>query len=133
MRRVKPVKLTPASFRAYGHVISTRRGRPLAKNTEIIYWGKVSLLEMGKTVSTGVLFGHERKAIVKSLERHTSTPEVLVALEGDSAICFGKPSLGDGQIQGIKAFYIAQGEAIAMHPGTGIGRRSRSIGKSASS
>ena len=82
------------------------------------YWSKVSLLKMGKTLSTGVLFGHERQAVVRSLERHKKTSEVLVALEGDSVVCFGKPASSPKKIRGIKAFYVRQGQAICIHTGT---------------
>lgn len=82
------------------------------------YWSKVSLPKMGKTLSTGVLFGHERQAVVRSLERHKKTSEALVALEGDSIVCFGKPCSSHKRIRGIKAFYVRQGQAICMHTGT---------------
>ena len=118
MKRVKPAKLTSTSFKPYGYVISATKGKPLANNSELTYWTKVSLLKMGETVSTGVLFGHEREAVVRSLERHKKTPEVLVALEGDSVVCFAKPSSSHGRIRGIRAFYVRQGGAICMHTGT---------------
>jgi ureidoglycolate hydrolase len=105
-------------FKPYGYVISATKGKPLARNMELTYWSKVSFLKMGKIVSAGVLFVHERGAVVRSLERHRKTPEVLVALEGDSLVCFGKPSSSHGKIQGIKAFYVRQGQAICMHTGT---------------
>lgn len=118
MRTIKAGKLTPAGFRAYGYVISTARGKPLFDNSELTCWSKVSLLEVGKTASTSVLFCHRRQPVVKKLERHARTPEVLVGLEGDSVVCVGKPSPGRGAIRGIRAFYLRQGDAIAMHAGT---------------
>jgi ureidoglycolate hydrolase len=118
MERIKLVKLTPTEFKPYGYVISSTKGKPLAKNRELTYWSKVSLLKMGKTVSTGVLLAHKREAVVKSLERHEKTPEVLVALQGDSIVCLGKPGAGPRKIRGVKAFYVRQGQAICMHPGT---------------
>ena len=92
---------------------------PMANDSEITYWGKVSQLKMGDVVSTGVLYTHKREPVIKCLERHVNTPEVLVALEGDSVICFGKPSReGQVGIDGLQAFYIKQGDAFAMHAGT---------------
>lgn len=118
MRTVKASKLTPAGFRPYGYVISTAKGKPFLDDNEVTCWSKVSLLEVGKTASTTVLFCHRRQPVVKKLERHVRTPEVLVSLEGDSAICVGKRSSGRGAIRGIRAFYLRQGDAIAMHAGT---------------
>jgi len=74
---------------------------------------------MGKDVSTGILYGHKREPVIKSLERHVDTVEVLVALEGDSAILFAKPSYEfEEGYENFKAFYLRQGDAFAMHRGT---------------
>jgi ureidoglycolate hydrolase len=118
MRTIKASKLTPAGFRPYGHVISTATGNPSSVNNELTCWSKVSLLQVGKTASTTLLFCHRRRPVVKKLERHVHSPEVLVPLDGDSVICVGKPSSGRDAIRGIRAFYLRQGEAIAMHAGT---------------
>lgn len=118
MRTIKASKLTPAGFRPYGYVISTAKGKPFLDNDEVTCWSKVSLLEVGKTASTTLLFCHRRLPVVKKFERHMRSPEVLVGLDGDSVICVGKPSTGRGAIQGIRAFYLRQGDAIAMHAGT---------------
>lgn len=118
MGTIKASRLTPAGFRSYGYVISTAKGKPFLDNKEVTCWSKVSLLEVGKTASTTLLFCHRRRPAVKKLERHVRSPEVLVGLEGDSVICVGKPSSGRDAIRGIRAFYLRQGDAIAMHAGT---------------
>ena len=118
MKEIKAMELTAENFRDYGCLLSSSSAQPLAQNSELTYWGKVCELKMGDVASTGILYGHDREPVIKSLERHVSTPEVLVALEGDSIILFGKPAPDIGNIDDLKAFYIKQGDAFAMHPGT---------------
>jgi ureidoglycolate hydrolase len=118
MRTIKARKLTPAGFRPYGYVVSTAKGKAFLDNNEVTCWSKVSLLQLGKTASTTLLFCHKREPVVRKLERHVHSPEVLVGLDGDSVICVGKPSSGRGAIRGMRAFYLMQGDAIAMHAGT---------------
>lgn len=118
MRDIKPVELTFENFKAYGIVLSSVNNEPMADNEEFKYWSKVSLLKMHEVVSSGMLFGLKREPLIKKLERHVNTPEVLVALQGDSVICVTEPSpKGSTAIDGIQAFYIKQGDAIAMNPG----------------
>ena len=118
MKELKPLPLTAENFKDYGSVLSITKGEPMADKVEFKYWGKVSHLKMGQVVSSGVLFGYMRELIVKSMERHLNTPEVLIAIEGDSIICIGKPSSRCNEIEDIQAFYIKQGDAFAMHNGT---------------
>ncbi len=115
--KIKPVKLTSKAFKDYGFILHQSGGKPMARNAEITYWGKVSELAMTKRVSTGVLVNHRRPRIVKSMERHVRTPEILVALDGDSVFCVARPSKRGKNIDGIKAFRVKQGDALALHAG----------------
>jgi ureidoglycolate hydrolase len=118
MKELKAVELTGESFKDYGYVVSSVSGEPMADNAEFKYWGKVSELKMSEFASTGVLLCLKRELIVKQFERHVHTPEMLVALEGNSIICFAKPSVqGKNQIEAIRAFKVKQGTAIAVHEG----------------
>ena len=118
MKHIKPIELTPENFKGYGHVLNKTAGEPLAKNEEFTYWSKVAQFNMGPNLSTGLLFAHKRPPVIKSLERHTNTPEILVATEGESVICFAKPSEKGDEIKDIQAFRIRQGDGIVMHAGT---------------
>jgi ureidoglycolate lyase len=119
MEKLTVVELTPESFRGYGSVLSVTPGTPMADSEEITYWGKVAELEMGPRVSTGYLSCKPRPGVLKQLERHLRTPEILVALRGDSLVCMAKPSAsGSKVIDGLQAFHVRQGQAFAMAPGT---------------
>ena len=117
---IKPGVLTLEVFKEYGHILNLSQGEPLASNEEITYWGKITELKMSQVISTGILYAHKRECTINSFERHVNTPEILVALEGDSIICFCKPSVSNISIDlnDARAFYIRQGDVIAMHPGT---------------
>ena len=115
---LKALPLTQENFKDYGYVLDSTQEPPMADNAEFRYWGKVTKLKMGEVVSTGVLFGHMREPVVKSLERHLKTPEVMVAYEGDSLICVAKPMANSDKIEDVRVFVIKQGQAFAMHAGT---------------
>lgn len=120
MQEIKAVALTSENFEDYGQILSISKGDPMADTEEFAYWGKVTELTMTEKVSTGFLVCRKREGVVKSLERHVRTPEILIALEGDSLICMAKPeSVVDiDLIEGIQAFRVRQGEAFVMHAGT---------------
>ena len=112
MKEITAVGLTPENFKDYGQILSISKGDPMADNQEFVYWGKVTELAMTEKVSTGILVCRKREGLIKSLERHTRTPEILVALEGNSLICMAKPEsiVGADRIAGIQAFYVRQGK-----------------------
>ena len=116
---IKPLELTAESFKEFGSVLSSEVGAPAADNDEIKYWGKLSQFSLGSDVSTGIMYVKKRQPVLESFERHLQTPEMLVALEGDSVVCFAKKSpYGSDEIGEVKAFYIKQGDAFVMSPGT---------------
>jgi ureidoglycolate hydrolase len=115
MEKMTVVELTPESFRGYGDVLSVGPGTPMGSSEEFTYWGKVAELEMGPRVSTGYLACNPRAGVLKRLERHLRTPEILVALRGDSLVCMARPSdPGSKCIDGLQAFRVRQGQAFAM-------------------
>jgi ureidoglycolate hydrolase len=114
---IKPVKLTAAAFKPFGSVIHKASGKPMARNTEITYWGGVARGAMGRSVSTGVLINHRRPLVVRAMERHVKTAEILAALEGDSVFCVARPSKRGSVIGKAACFRIRQGEAVMMVPG----------------
>lgn len=119
MKDIRMEKLEQESFKDYGLIISETEENPLVKNDEIAYWGKVSQFRMCEVSSTGILHNFKRTPIVKTFERHLMTPEVMVALEGDSIILLAKPESAPGKnTEGIKAFHIKQGTAIVLNAGT---------------
>lgn len=106
-------ELSAETFAPYGQVLTAYTGAPLADDEVITYWGGVGNAMFDGPVSAGMLFGHPRRMATNKLERHRKTPEVLVALEGDAAVCVGEP----GEPDRLSAFLIRQGESVALKKG----------------
>jgi ureidoglycolate hydrolase len=117
VQEIRPVRLTAATFKDYGCVLSETLQDPMSDNNDFKYWGKLNKLETGPVVSSGLLQGYQRE-MVKSMERHLNTPEIMVALKGKSVICVAKPSKNSNEIEGVRAFLLEQGDAFALHKGT---------------
>ncbi len=115
MRKIQAVALTRASFRDYGQIMSEGEGKAASENEEFTYWGKVARFTFQQQASAGVLVCRKRPAVVRSIERHLKTPEVLINLDGDCLICLARP--GEG-LDELKAFRVRQGQAFALHAGT---------------
>ena len=118
MSELVPIELNTESFKDYGYVMSKSQLNPNADTDEFKYWSKVSEFKLKGAVSTGILCPSKREMVVKCVERHVNTVEILVALEGDSIICVGKQSnCDDEEIKDIQAFHIKQGDAFVMNEG----------------
>jgi mannose-6-phosphate isomerase-like protein (cupin superfamily) len=119
MKELKPINLNADSFQEYGKLLDSPSFKPWSQDEASSYWGKVALLDFKNTASTGILFTYKREFTLSNFERHMKTPEILVALEGDSIMTVGK-SLPDGGIdtEAFKSFIFKQGDAIAISAGT---------------
>lgn len=118
MKKLKQSPLTPENFKEYGFVLNVARQEPAADNPDFKYWSEISQLQMGRVASTGLLYGNMREPVATRLERHVNTPEVLVSVEGDSILCVGKPTGAGVNIEDVAAFYLKQGDAVALREGT---------------
>lgn len=116
--RITAQPLTHRSFLPYGRIISGGIGLPIADTEEITYWGRVAQVNMSERLSTGIMLAHDRDHVITQMERHVNTSEILIAVEGDSVICFAAPSGTDGPIGDVTAFAVKKGDAIAMFEGT---------------
>lgn len=112
MLNIQPAELSNTEFKKFGYILSQQTGEPSTENEDLEFWSNLSEFSISGKVSAGVMFGKERHPIITTLERHEATPEVLVALKGDSVICVGRSS-GD-EIDKIEAFYLEQGDAVCL-------------------
>lgn len=118
MRIISIDKINSAEFRNYGMLISKPVGKPLADETEFAYWGKIAVQYVGKQVSFGHLVCNRRVPVLSRMERHVSTPEVMVSLSGNSILCLasvdGVPGSRENEIIGFK---IKEGDAVILPDG----------------
>jgi ureidoglycolate lyase len=118
MKNIEIVDLTPESLSGYGRLLSETENDPMAENDEFMYWGRVQVLDIPGELSSGILVGRKRDAIVSQLERHIDTPEILTSLSGDSVIALAKSGDSAPDFSSLKAFRISQGQSFVMDSGT---------------
>lgn len=115
---VRPI--SSKSFSRFGTFISATEGAPLEAGAVEAYKEKVAVLDVGGgRVSVGALNLKQRPLGFYKLERHTATPELLVAVKGDVALPVApanQPQLAP-DIQELEVFRLNQGEAVMMKAG----------------
>ena len=118
--KVPIVPLNEHTIRRYGRILSESTAEPSAREAEFLYWSQTSVLTLDQPLSTGLLVCHPRKPYLSQLERHVDTPEVLVALDGDSIICLAAPDEEPAvrTPESLAAFKVTQGQAFVMNSGT---------------
>jgi ureidoglycolate hydrolase len=118
VKKVKAKTLTVTEFSTFGHLLSGREAQ-FVPAEGFAYGLTLADLPMSEHLCAGLLVCEHRRAVVSKLERHVKTAEILVALEGDSLLCV---AAGAGEKDALAAraaaFYVPQGEALVMHPGT---------------
>jgi len=106
--------LTNQEFSEYGSVLSIPNLNE-TKTDELTYWKGISTCEMGH-MTTGLLRVNPRKPIIKELERHNNTTEIVSVLSGSGIMYFAKPD--ESPEKSVQAFQVKQGESFSMFPGT---------------
>jgi ureidoglycolate lyase len=115
---VKPVILTEESIKGYGYLLSESKKDPILNNEHFKYISDVYKLMVDGEMTVGILFGRKREMVLKNLERHKETVEILVQLENDSVVFFAKQNDQRDSIKDIKAFYFNSGQAVVLNQGT---------------
>jgi len=118
MIKLKVNELNEQTFAKYGKVISSTSKSPSGDNDEFTFWDKVSIFGTSDDISTGILIAKKRDFCGDRLAKHVNTPEMVVALEGDSIVVVGTSSEhAEDDIQEIEAFKLSKGEAILIGKG----------------
>jgi ureidoglycolate lyase len=119
---MKAIELNEKNFSDYGKVLTipaySDRNSAAADNEEITYWKRVACFQMPGKLSSGVMACHDRERIYRTVERHTNTPEILVALNGDIVFLAAESLPGENELVNPELFYMKKGQAIVFHPGT---------------
>jgi ureidoglycolate hydrolase len=120
MAVLKAIPMTRDSARGYAEALTDPAGPPAADEAAFRYWEKVARFELGRRASAGLLACRRRSLVVDRLERHRNTPELLVALSGDSLVCLAPAAeeLDGGRAERLRVFLVRQGEAFLLAPGT---------------
>lgn len=113
------VTLTAAAFAPYGTILSEEQPNADVDSSELRYVGGVFTADIGP-VSVGLMTCKARPAVLHRMERHVRTPEILANLGGPATIAVAAPGLPfpESRGDGVTAFRLASGTAIALRPGT---------------
>ena len=115
MNASKLLDLNAENFSGFGQILSATAAPANATNEEYSYWGRVSTTHLSQTASSGLLLCNVRTPVVRSFERHKITPEILVSLDGETALCLAKAGEKPAE---IRWFRVKKSDAVALDPGT---------------
>jgi hypothetical protein len=90
---VKPIIITEESIKGYGYLLSESKKDPILNNDHFKYISDVYKLIVDGEMTVGILIGRKREMVLKNLERHKETIEILVQLENDSVVFFAAINL----------------------------------------
>jgi ureidoglycolate hydrolase len=113
---MKALDICVQNFQPYGTILHTSDKEKLLDNKEMQYTNQIGIINVSP-VSTGILVQFRREIIVNKLERHLSTPEMIVALENDSILFLAEPSTNIPQTNMINAFRLKAGQAVLLKEG----------------
>jgi ureidoglycolate hydrolase len=120
-RLIRAVPLTAKGFAPFGRILAPLPGRKPDADEAVFSFTSAALpRDLPDYAMIANLVCKPREFSVRKLERHTDTPEMLAALDGDSLLCVA-PSSADPATcgpEGITAFRINRGQAVLLGPGT---------------
>lgn len=107
-------ELTAESFSSFGKVLNRAPFVDLDPSEEFSWADGCGDLDLFTPSCTGQLNCRYRERDLRKMERHMKTPEIMVALEGDSLICVASASEDAPQKESIRCFRVKQGSALLM-------------------
>ncbi len=120
MSLLKPRELTKEGFGPYGTIIAPPGDAVAAADeSHFAFYPVVSAEELSGSEMFANLVCKYRPFILKKLERHLETPEMLCALSGDSLLCVAAPSANPEilSLDDVRVFTIRQSQAVLLKPG----------------
>ena len=118
---IKAVPLTAEDFAPFGEILAPFPGRkPDANEAEFSFTTAALPKDLTDDAMLANLVCKPRNFVLRKLERHNDTPEMLAAMDGDSLLCAAPPSAdpaacGPGDITAVR---INRGQAVLLRPGT---------------
>ena len=104
-----------ATTALYGQFIEPADQPPAVNDPALRYWPDLFHFDVDGPIEVGLCVTEAREPVVRKLERHLQTPELLVALDGDMLVPVAPPSengprdLGGVQLPRNHAFVFGRG------------------------
>jgi hypothetical protein len=116
--KIKAKEISAAELRGIGRLLFSPSA-PTVKTPEECGWSIIGE-DLGLTdpCCAGAMDCAPRPMVVTRMERHTKTPEILTAIEGDSVMCIApaQEPVG-GALKGIRAITVRKGQAFILETG----------------
>ncbi|MBI2619836.1 MAG: ureidoglycolate lyase [Ignavibacteriales bacterium] len=113
--KLKVLEATPDSFGKFGSVFKVPRSKPLAETDQFRYWSDIAEYKINGATEIGwcTVFRHT-EPVVTGVERHLSTPEILIPVDAP----FILPVMKEGEgVDTLEAFRVNVGEAVIIGDG----------------
>ena len=120
-RLIRAVPLTAEDFAPFGRILAPLSERkPDADEADFSFTSAALPQDLPDDAMIANLVCKPREFSVNKLERHTDTPEMLAALDGDSLLCVAPSSAvpatcGPGEIAAVR---INRGQAVLLRSGS---------------
>lgn len=114
---------TAEALQPYGTLIDPEGVEPAFDSPVFSFWNDLSLGEMDRTVTFGMVQTKPGEMVAPMLERHLKTTETLVPMEEEIILVLAEPhdSPSDGDwpvLETAAAFRVKPGTAVTLKKGT---------------
>ena len=100
--------------------IPSRCTSPEGRGDDYSYHQVLDPGELGEGGIMAELICRKRPLLLRTLERHVDSPEILAAMDGDVVVCAAAPGVDPSRCTsaGIRAFLVRRGQSLWMDKGT---------------
>jgi len=115
---IRVADLTEEALKGIGHMITPRTWSPPRPGDEHSYADTRDDLGLPAPCSSGVVECAPRPRVIRRMERHVRTPEVLVCLDGEAVVCLAGPQeSAAGALKDIRALKVRPGQGFVLDTG----------------
>ena len=119
---VRARNLTAEAFSKFGRVIEVPNSKPLVERENVKFWGTIATFKVDGEAEIGICVVKKDSNILKFMERHVQTPEVIIPIKGDFVLPVAiSKNLDDRdeypKAEDVEAFYIRDEQALILNKG----------------
>jgi hypothetical protein len=115
---LRTLDLSEQALKGIGLLLTPAKRIEPEPDAETSYFDTMEDLGLGSPCSSGVVEGRPRPKILRRMERHLHTREILVALQGEAIACLAPPQEpGPAGVQGMVAVRVKPGQAFILENG----------------
>jgi len=114
MMVIKAQKVSRKKFQKFGKLATNPVGQPTSEGVDYKFWSDLASYQIEGETEIGIcrVFRQEQN-LIKGMERHLHTPEILIPIDAPFAVPL---LLGDASEKEAMAFRVDLGQAIVIDP-----------------